>query len=67
MQRRKNMEVKCYLNDYAGLGMCEASKRRIVIKSVPFDSNHIIIETDKDIVEIVGRDLKKAIDNCLNV
>ena len=61
------MEVKCYLNDYAGLGMCEASKRRIVIKSVPFDSNHIIIETDKDIVEIVGRDLKKAIDNCLNV
>ena len=67
MQRRKNMEVRCWLDNYADLKLYENPKDTIIVKSIPCSTTRIGIVIDGKTIEVVGRDLKKAIDNCLNV
>lgn len=60
------MDVKCFLNDYAGVSLYEAPKRQIIVMNTS-PNKYIKIKIDDEIIEVNASKLKKAIDNCTNV
>lgn len=61
------MEVRCCLDNYASLKLYENPKNTIMVKNIPSSSTRVGIVIDGKTIEVIGAELKKAIDNCLNV
>ena len=61
------MEVVCYLNDWWNVAYNESTKRKICISNVKFDRQRVYIQIGNECAEINAADLKKAVDNCINI
>lgn len=61
------MEVRCFLKDYKGVGLYEVPHREIVIENNLINSRTVKIVMGDKVAEVIGHELIKAVDNCLNV
>lgn len=61
------MEVRCYLTDYHGVKLYDSPTNEIVVENIPLDSRRVQITIGDSVAEVVGYELLKAVENCLNV
>ena len=61
------MEVRCFLKDYEGVGLYESPHKEVVIENNPISSRTVKIIMGDRVAEIIGHELIKAVNNCLNV